>query len=179
MKIIKIILLGIIGIIAILLIVALFTKKEVVIEREVTINKPKQVVFDYIKLVKNQDNFSVWNQKDPNMKKEYKGTDGTVGFVYGWDSEDKNVGKGEQEIKNITDGARMDFELRFVKPMKATNNAYMTTEAISENQTKVKWGFNGKMPYPMNLMLLCVNMDKLLGKDLEDGLNNLKTVLEK
>jgi 50S ribosomal subunit-associated GTPase HflX len=31
----------------------------------------------------------------------------------------------------------------------------------------------------MNLMLLCVNMDKMMGKDLQTGLNNLKTVREK
>jgi hypothetical protein len=54
----------------------------------------------------------------------------------------------------------------------------MITEAISPNQTKVKWGFDGKMPYPMNLMLPIMNMEEMLGKDLQDGLNNLKAVLE-
>ncbi len=179
MKIVKKILLAIVGIVALLLIVALFVKKEYSVEREITINKPKQEVFDYVKLLKNQNNFSVWAQRDPNMKKDYKGNDGTVGFVSAWDSEDKHVGKGEQEIKNMKDGERLDFELRFMKPFEATDNAYMTTESAGENQTKVKWGFNGKMPYPMNLMLLFMNMDKMLGKDLEDGLTNLKTVLEK
>jgi hypothetical protein len=43
----------------------------------------------------------------------------------------------------------------------------------------VLWGFKGKMPYPMNLMLLCMNMDKMLGKDLGTGLQNLKSTLEK
>jgi hypothetical protein len=62
--------------------------------------------------------------------------------------------------------------------MEATDMAYMTTEAIAPNQTKVKWGFTGKMPYPMNLMLVVMDMDKMIGKDLEDGLNNLKVVLE-
>jgi len=55
----------------------------------------------------------------------------------------------------------------------------MSTEAVGGNQTKVKWGFNGKMPYPMNLMLLVMNMDKMLGDQLQTGLNNLKTILEK
>jgi hypothetical protein len=35
------------------------------------------------------------------------------------------------------------------------------------------------MPYPMNLMLPFMNMEQMLGKDLQDGLNNLKVVLEK
>ena len=46
------------------------------------------------------------------------------------------------------------------------------------NSTVVKWGFNGKMAYPMNLMLLFMNMEKMLGSDLEEGLANLKVVLE-
>ena len=71
------------------------------------------------------------------------------------------------------------MELRFIKPFEATDNAYMTTEAINENQTKVKWGFNGKMTYPMNLMLLFMNMEKMLGDYILQGLNNLKTIEEK
>ena len=179
MKILKNILIALVAIVGILLITALFTNKEYAVFREITINKPKTEVFDYIKLLKNQDNYSIWAKMDANMKKEYKGTDGTVGFVASWDSEMKDVGKGEQEIKKITEGERLDFELRFLKPFKATDNAYMTTEATADNQTKVKWGFDGKMNYPMNLMLLFCDMDKMLGKDLATGLQNLKTTLEK
>ncbi len=55
----------------------------------------------------------------------------------------------------------------------------MITESSSENATKVKWGFSGRMDYPMNLMLLFMNMEEMLGKDLDKGLQNLKAVLEK
>jgi len=179
MKILKGILVFIVGFVALLLILALFLKKEYGVQREITINKPKLEVFDYLKTLKNQDNFSVWAMRDPKMKKEFRGTDGTIGFVSAWDSEVKDVGKGEQEIKKITEGERIDFEIRFFKPFETTDNAYMSTDSISENQTKVTWGFNGKMKYPMNLMLLAMNMDEMLGKDLQSGLNNLKANLEK
>ena len=179
MKILKKVLIAIVGIIALALVIALFVKKEYAVEREVIINKPKTEIFEYIKLLKNQDNFSVWAMMDPSMTKTYTGTDGTIGFVSAWDSQNKNVGKGEQEIKKITEGERIDFELRFIKPFEATDYAYMGTESLGDGQTKVKWGFNGKMNYPMNLLLLCMNMDEMLGKDLEGGLNNLKTTLEK
>ena len=116
---------------------------------------------------------------DPNMKKDYRGTDGTVGFVSAWESQADSVGKGEQEIKKITEGERIDFELRFEKPFEATDFAYMTTESLDSSQTKVKWGFNGKMPYPMNLMCLFMDMDAMLCPDLAKGLSNLKGILEK
>jgi hypothetical protein len=179
MKILKGILLFIVGIVALLLIVALFVDKDYAVKREITINKPKSEVFDYLKLLRNQDNFSVWATRDANMKKEFRGTDGTVGFVSAWDSEMNEVGKGEQEIKKITEGDRIDFELRFIKPFEATDNAYMSTESVTDSSTKVTWGFNGSMNYPMNLMLLTMNMDEMLGKDLQEGLVNLKGNLEK
>ena len=104
MNLILSILLGILGLIVLLLILAVFLKKEYTVVREISISKPKLIVFDYLKQLKNQNNFSKWAMMDPNMKKEYKGTDGTVGFVSSWESEQKNVGKGEQEIKKIIEG---------------------------------------------------------------------------
>lgn len=179
MKILKKVLIALAVIIAIPLVIALFVKKEYAVEREININKPNTAVFEYIKYLKNQDNYSKWATMDPNMKKDSRGTDGQVGFVSTWDSEIEDVGKGEQEIVKITEGKRIDFELRFIKPFEATEPAYMTTEAVSERETKVKWGFSGKMPYPMNIMMLFMNMEEMIGADLEEGLKNLKVVLEK
>jgi hypothetical protein len=179
MKILKAILLLIVGVIVLALVAALFIKKDYAVEREITISKPKQEVFDYIKYLKNQDQYSVWNKLDPAMKKTYTGTDGTVGFNYAWDSEKKEAGKGDQTISNIKEGERIDMKLHFIEPFEANDNAYMTTETAGDGQTKVKWGFNGRMNYPMNLMLVMMNMDEMLGKDLQDGLTNLKSILEK
>ena len=90
MKILKKVLLVIVGIVILALVVALFLKKDYAVEREVTINKPEAEVFGFIKYIKNQDQYSVWNNIDPAMKKTYKGTDGTVGFVSAWESTNKN-----------------------------------------------------------------------------------------
>ena len=109
MKILKTIGITLAVIIGAFLLVALFVKKDYAVKREITISKPNQQVFEYIKYLKNQDNYSKWNMMDPAMTKTYSGTDGTVGFVAAWDSQNENVGKGEQEIKGITEGERMDF----------------------------------------------------------------------
>ena len=179
MKTILVILYFLLGIIALLLIVGLFVKKEYKVSREVLVNEPKETVFEYLKLLKNQNNFSVWAQIDPNMKKTFTGTDGTVGFVSAWESDNKNVGKGEQEILNIDITGKIDYEIIFIKPFKSVSYATMSTVFVDEDQTKVKWVFTGKMKYPMNLMLLFMNMEKSIGNDLQNGLNNLKIILEK
>lgn len=171
------ILLVIIIIVVILLVVALFIKKDYAVEKEVTINKPKEEVFGYVKHLKNQDKYNKWVMMDPNVKRNYTGADGTVGFVSTWDSDNKDVGKGEQEIKKIDEGKRIDLEVRFEKPFKNTANVYMATEALSENQTRLKWVMEGKNSYPLNLMNLFV--PGILGKDLQTSLATLKGVLEK
>ena len=166
-------------IVAIPLIIALFVKKSYSVEREIIINTPKQDVFNYIKFLKNQDNYSVWAMMDPAMKKEFIGVDGTPGFVSSWESNNKKVGKGEQEIKSITEGERIDLALHFIKPFEGRAHAFMEATALSTNKTKLRWVLNSSMKYPMNFMLLFMNMDKMLGNDLATGLTNLKMILEK
>lgn len=179
MGIIKRILIILILIVAVVLIAANFMPKNYAIEREVTINKPVDTVFNYVKHLKNQNEFSVWANIDPKMKSTYTGTDGTVGSKSAWESDVKEVGVGEQEITNITEGKRIDFALRFKKPMDDTAVGFISTEAIAGNQTKVKWGINGVIPYPMNIMLPMMKMDQMIGNDLQKGLDNLKVKLEK
>ncbi|MDB5256199.1 MAG: polyketide cyclase [Chitinophagaceae bacterium] len=179
MKILKIIGLVIVGIIALALLTAAFTKSEFAVKREVTINKPKQQVYDYVKYLKSQDEFSVWNRKDPAMKKEFKGTDGTVGAMASWKSENKEVGQGEQTITALKEGEQVDFDLHFIEPFEGHDHAYFNLTTIDSTQTRVVWGFDGKMKYPSNLMLVFCDMDAMLGKDLQKGLDDLKAILEK
>ncbi|MFN3916098.1 MAG: SRPBCC family protein [Flavobacteriales bacterium] len=178
MKILKKALIVLAVIVAIPLVAALFIKRDYAIEREIVIDKPVEEVFDYIKYLKNQDNYSKWSMMDPNMKKEYRGEDGRVGFVSAWESEDENVGVGEQEILKIVEGEKIETKLRFKVPFEAEDDAYMSTEAISANQTKVKWVFSGSFPYPFNIMKLFFDMEEAVGGDLEVGLQNLKSIME-
>jgi len=165
--------------IAILLISAASLKKDYTIKREVVINKPKQEVFNFIRLLRNHSKFNKWTMMDPNMRMEYIGIDGTAGFVSAWDSDVKNVGKGEQEIKKVMDGERIDYNLRFIKPFEGKAGAFMTTESISDRQTRVNWAINGERNFLLKIMYIIMSMEKKLGDDLQTGLKNLKVVLEK
>ena|SRR6218665_231838 len=157
------------------LIVALFTNKDYTVSREVLINASNQKVYDFLKQLKNQDHFNKWVMKDPGMKREFRGTDGTVGFVYAWDG-DKRAGAGEQEIKNLEEGKRIETEIRFVRPFVAVADVNLYIEAISAGQTKVSWSNASKMAYPMNVMKAMI--EKMLAKDMDESLLNLKKILE-
>jgi uncharacterized protein YndB with AHSA1/START domain len=172
----KKIVIAILVVLAIPFIVAFFVPSEYGIEKNITINQPIDSVFDYLAHIKNQEEYSVWSRQDPAMKKIYKGVDGTVGFVSRWESDSSGVGVGEQEIKAIDKNKRIDMELRFEKPFQATDYAYFLTTPIDSTQTQVVWGFKGKMPYPFNLFLLSSSFEKMLGDQLQEGLETLKKI---
>jgi len=178
MKILLIILSVIFGIIVLLLIIALFSRKDYNITRSITINKPARDVYQYIILLKNQVHYNKFVMADPNQKMEYRGTDGTTGFVLAWNG-NKQAGEGEQEIKNLVENKRMDIELRFVRPLAGVAQAPMELETKNANETIVTWGMSARMPYPANIMLLLGNVEGMLGKELEESLVNLKQELEK
>ena len=179
MKILKRILLGLLALVALALITAFFVDDQLGAERSVVVNRPVNEVYRYIKLLKNQEAYSKWNSIDPAMKKTYRGTDGTVGFISAWESQNDEVGKGEQTITALKEGERMDTELHFIEPFESRAASFMTTQANGEGKTKVTWGFSGKMNYPLNLMCLFMDMNKAIGDDFETGLTNLKQQLEK
>jgi hypothetical protein len=161
------------------LIFGLFIKKEYKSTRSVTINRSQKDVFNYLKYLKNQNNYNKLNLMDPSMKKTYHGIDAMIGFVASWDSELKELGKGEHEITSIVDSSGLVVtELRFIKPFSGKANSILTTDSITENKTNVSWSFESKIEYPMNVILFFANADKSIGKDLEEGLTNLKDILE-
>jgi hypothetical protein len=176
MKIIVRILAVIAGLIGLVLVVALFVKNDYDVHREIVINKPKSEVFDYAKHLENQKHYNTWLMADPNVKIESKGTDGTVGFIYSWNGNDQ-VGQGEQQIKNIVEGERLETEIHFIEPLEALAQEYLLTEVAGANQTKVTWGMKGESKYPMNIMNLF--NESMLGKDMVKSLENLKGALEK
>lgn len=163
------------GLLALLLIIALFLKKNHYVNREIIINVPRQKVFDFLKLLKNQEKFNKWAKTDPDRKWEFKGKDGTVGFVISWNG-DKNAGVGEKEIMNIVEGKRIETQIRFVKPMKTVANVIMETESLSDNQTKVNLINSGTLNFPLNIFIPLA--EKNFPKDMDESLVFLKNILE-
>lgn len=171
MKTLKTILIVIVVIIAIPLILGLFAPKHFYSERSIIIDRPKDEVFNYIRFVRNQDNFGVWQLSDPNLKFVEEGTDGTEGYKYTWDGE--KTGQGSQTIILVapTDSVVNELDFGFGDPVQSFFKVY----AIDSTSTEVIWGLRGTSPYPLNVMNLFFDV----GKDFEQGLANLKNVLEK
>jgi hypothetical protein len=176
MSIIFIFLLIPVALVVLVLLIALFTPKTYHIQRSTTIDQPVAKVYSYIRYIKNQEQYSKWVMTDPNMQKTFTGTDGTVGFIYAWDSTHKNAGKGEQEITGLIEDKSVNIEIRFEKPFAGIGYAEQRLDANTPAQTTITWSMRGTSVYPMNITNLFI--DKILGSDLEKSLTTLKRILE-
>lgn len=176
MNILVTILIVIAAIIVLLLIAALLTPKQYTVTVSETINQPKQKIFDYIRILKNQEHYSEWLKADPNLKPVITGTDGAVGAIQKWKSDDKNVGEGEQEIKAITD-ENIEIELRFFKPIEGVCQVVNSVKALSENQSQVTFNFYSFAKFPFNLPSYVFGR-KFIIKTQRQNLLNVKAILE-
>jgi hypothetical protein len=176
MKLLKYIGFGLLALIVFILFVALFVPRSFVYEKTVVINAPIDSVWKNVNSLAALDKWSPWNDHDPNMKKEVWGEDGTVGAKQSWESE--IVGSGSQTIETVQKPVLFETKLDFYKPQKSHGKAYVKLVADGA-RTSATWGMTGSMPYPFNIMVLFMNMEKSMGKDWNNGLSKLKALSEK
>ena len=74
--------------------------------------------------------------------------------------------------------SRVLIKLDFVKPFEAHNTAEFSLRAQGD-ATVVTWAMYGPSPYISKLIGLFVSMDRMVGKDFETGLKNMKSAAEK
>ena len=168
----------VIGLFVLFMILWMIGPKEYAVDRTMTVNRNRQDVYDYVRRLENQDQWGPWSRRDPAMEKSTHGEDGNVGFVSAWRG-NKQVGEGEQEITRLVPNERVETSLRFFKPWKAESDAFIHLEDAGENATRVTWGFKGENKNAVSrVMGVFMDMDKAIGKDFEEGLHNLKGILE-
>ena len=154
-------------------------KKEYLITREIIIKKTKKEVFDYIKLLRNQNEYSYYNRKDPENIKSYSGTDGEIGFTYEWTSKINSIGSGKQTIVKIINDELLGCDILFKKPFKLKSYAEISLISLNDSETKVTWAFSSIYEFPMNVIIYFLNLEKLIGADIASSLITLKEKLEK
>lgn len=161
------------------IILGAYLKNEYQIVREIIIHKPKHEVFNYVKYLKNQNEYSYYNRKDPETIKSYTGTDGEVGFTYIWSSKINSIGSGKQTISKIVEGEEICCIIEFSKPLPLKSFASIALTEINENETKVTWTFSSIYKFPLNIIIYFVDLEKLIGTDIASSLVTLKENLER
>ncbi|KQY63712.1 MULTISPECIES: SRPBCC family protein [unclassified Nocardioides] len=119
--------------------------------------------------------WSPWEGLDPDLDRTYSGPESGEGSHYAW-SGNKRAGSGTMVI-TASEPDRIGVALRFLKPWKATNAVTFTLRPVAAG-TEVTWAMQGEQKGLMGLVGRVIPMDKLVGKDFEKGLANLKARAE-
>ena len=120
--------------------------------------------------------WSPWAKLDPNMSQTYEGADAGRGRVYSWTGNNK-VGAGRMAVTESRPNEYIKILLEFLRPFKSTNTAEFTFRP-SGSQTDVNWAMTGQHNFMSKLFCSFMSMDKMVGKDFEKGLNQMKAVAE-
>jgi uncharacterized protein YndB with AHSA1/START domain len=147
------------------------------VERQTSIKAPPEKVFAVVSDFKRWGEWSPWHKLDPQMKVTYGAVTAGKGATYEWEGNDK-VGSGRMEILEVTPASSIKTKLDFYRPFKAQNTAEYSLKAEGDS-TVVNWAMYGPSNYISKIMQVFISMDKMVGKDFEEGLSNLKSVAEK
>lgn len=146
------------------------------IERSHTMRAPGYVAFNLVNGLRRWSAWSPWEGRDPSMERSYEGPEAGVGSSYSWNGNDE-VGKGRMTITESDPGKRVAIRLEFFEPWQATNTTLFTFEPAPEG-VKVSWAMEGANNFFAKAASLFMNMDELIGKDFEQGLEKLQVVAE-
>jgi uncharacterized protein YndB with AHSA1/START domain len=147
------------------------------IERAASIKAAPAKIFALLNDFRQWGQWSPWEKLDPEMKRTHSGAASGKGAAYAWEA-NKKVGAGRMEITDTTPPSRVAIKLDFIRPFEAHNSIEFTLKAAGDS-TQVTWAMIGSNAFMGKVMSIFMNMDKLVGKDFETGLANLKTVAEK
>jgi uncharacterized protein YndB with AHSA1/START domain len=172
----KIIAIVIVVLIAGVLILAATKPDTFRVQRAASIKAPPEKIFALINDFNRWGAWSPWEKKDPAMKRTFGATTTGKGAVYAWEG-NKDVGQGRMEIAESVPPSKVALNLDFVKPFEAHNLVEFTLEPKGD-ATNVTWAMQGHTPYFAKIIHVFINMDKMVGKDFETGLANLKTAAE-
>ena len=146
------------------------------VTRSTAINAPAADIYARIVDVAKWKSWSPWEGLDPNMTRTYSNAAEGPGASYGW-SGNRKVGEGSMTITGVSADERVDIDLAFLKPFKAENKTWFEI-APSGDSTNVTWTMTGEKTLTTKIMGIFSSMDKMVGKDFEKGLAQLKVEAE-
>jgi uncharacterized protein YndB with AHSA1/START domain len=164
-------------VIAIVLILAATKPTRFSVQRATTVKAPPERIFPLISDFHQWGSWSPYENKDPAMKRSFSGAADGKGAVYGWEG-NKNVGSGRMEILDTLVPSKIVIKLDFFTPFEGHNTAEFTMLPQGD-ATNLTWLMHGPAPFMSKVMRVFINLDRMIGKDFEIGLANLKRLTEK
>jgi Polyketide cyclase / dehydrase and lipid transport len=166
------------AVIAVFLIVVALQPSDFKVERSATMRAPAPAAFAQVNDFQNWKAWSPWEKIDPALKRQYEGPKAGTGAVYAWQG-NNDVGEGRMTITDSKPGEHVRIKLEFFKPFAATNTAEFSFKPVAPDSTAVTWTMTGRNNFLSKAICLFVDMDKMVGGMFEQGLTQMKTVIER
>ncbi len=147
------------------------------IQRSARIEAEPMTVYAWLDDFHKWSEWSPWERLDPALQRTFSGTASGKGAVYAWQG-NKKVGSGRMEILESSAPGSLRIKLDFFTPFEAHNVAIFVLTP-GGGGTDITWTMEGPADFRSKLMSTLINMDKLVGKDFEAGLSNLKGLSER
>lgn len=145
------------------------------VSRSTSIAAPAERVHENVNNFKNWSGWSPWAKLDPNMQVTLTGAPSGVGAQYAWKG-NSDVGEGTMAITESRPEA-IKIDLEFKEPFQSKANTDFAFKSAGAN-TDVTWSLSGKHTLMSKAMCLVMDMDQMMGPDLEKGLATLKSQSE-
>lgn len=152
---------------------------QVHVERSLLISAPPTKIFPLVSDLNKWDAWSPWAEMDPNATMTISGTG--VGQTMQWHSEDPQVGDGTQKVIGLESPNYVTTHLDFGDQGMADAMLKLTPQ---DEGTLVSWSLDSDMRAGVPTLMQPIStyfgfmMDGMIGKDYEQGLNNLKALAE-
>lgn len=141
------------------------------VERTITIHATPDKISEVVSDFKSWPKWSTWFGKDETMAATFGEPSKGLGGSYSWTSD--NMGSGSMEVLDYAIGEHMTTKIVF--DGMGDNQGQWKFNAVPQG-TEVTWGFSGDMPFFFRFMAPA--MDASVGPDFEEGLANLKALIE-
>ncbi len=171
MKALKILLSIIVILIIIIVVGGFFLPKTYSVNRSIVINAPDSVIYKNIADFSEFTKWNPWSKMEPSAKITISGPASQPGHLYEWKG--KQTGEGSMKIAAVKPYSQVNIDLNFLKPFKSSAITTFDIQPEGKEQ-KVTWTMSGEQNLVSKWMCVFVSMDKMIGKDFENGLKSLK-----
>lgn len=171
------ILIGLAAIVVLFVIVVMLRPNTFRVSRSLPMAVPASKAFEQVNDLHRMNAWNPWVKLDPNLKQTYEGAATGVGAVYSWDG-NSNVGAGRQTIIESRPSDLIRIKLEFFRPFAGVNEVEFTFLPEGQHTLVTWWSLTGQCVFFTKAMGLFMSMDKMIGGNMEQGLADMKSIVE-
>lgn len=161
--------------VAVILAVAATRPDEFHAARSAQIAAAPDRLFPLINDLRQMNRWNPYALRETGGTSSYSGPEAGKGARFLFDG--PKSGTGSIEIVDSVPPSRVVMRLAMSKPFRADNRVELTLQPAGSS-TDVTWAMSGRQPLLAKAMTLFIDCDRMIGRDFEEGLQNLRRLAE-